>query len=143
MPQVQAVLDQSSTPEVRGWEAAPAGLNSMAEICPKGKNKAEMLDRLMQTLVGRDGRSSLSAADCMAFGDGLNDITMLKWAGVGVAMGNTEAASVTAAADRATETNDNDGVAIVLEELLAASGAGNGGGGARAFGESSSSGEAT
>jgi Cof subfamily protein (haloacid dehalogenase superfamily) len=46
----------------------------------------------------------------MAFGDGLNDITMLRTAAVGVAMANAEQ-TVKDAADYITDTNDNDGVA--------------------------------
>ena len=46
----------------------------------------------------------------------------LQWAGTGVAMGNAESELVKEAADRVTETNDDDGVAIVLEELLASAG---------------------
>ncbi len=54
----------------------------------------------------------------MAFGDGLNDLTMLKAAGCGVAMANGHA-DVKAAADRIAEDCDADGVAKVIEELLA------------------------
>ncbi len=46
----------------------------------------------------------------MAFGDGLNDVTMLRTAAVGVAMGNADQ-PVKDAADFITDTNDNDGVA--------------------------------
>ena len=52
----------------------------------------------------------LSAEQSLAFGDGLNDISMLKAAGIGVAMGNAEK-EVLAAADYVTENNDADGVA--------------------------------
>ena len=53
----------------------------------------------------------------MAFGDGLNDITMIESAGIGVAMGNAVDA-VKRVADEITATNDEDGVAAVVEELL-------------------------
>lgn len=46
----------------------------------------------------------------MAFGDGLNDISMLQTAAVGVAMANAEQ-KVRDAADYVTDTNDDDGVA--------------------------------
>lgn len=53
----------------------------------------------------------------MAFGDGENDLTMLKMAGVGIAMGNgLEAAKQ--AADKITLTNDEDGVAETIERLV-------------------------
>ena len=56
-------------------------------------------------------------ADSLAFGDGTNDISLLRAAGCGVAMANAEPA-VKAAADRVTLSNDESGVAAVLEEYL-------------------------
>ena len=50
----------------------------------------------------------------MALGDSGNDETMLRCAGLGVAMGNAPA-FVKAAADVTTETNENDGAAIAIE----------------------------
>lgn len=50
----------------------------------------------------------------MAFGDGENDISMLKTAGVGVAMENAPEI-VKQAADLVTKTNDEDGVAYIIE----------------------------
>ena len=55
----------------------------------------------------------------VGFGDGLNDHEMLVWAGHGVAMGNAEDATK-AIADEVTATNDDDGVAVVMERLLGA-----------------------
>lgn len=54
--------------------------------------------------------------DVIAFGDYPNDIPLLQWAGHGVAMGNAHP-DVIAAADEVTATNDEDGVALVLERL--------------------------
>lgn len=56
--------------------------------------------------------------ETMAFGDGENDISMLKAAGVGVAMGNG-LDSVKAVADELTLTNDEDGVAEAICRLVA------------------------
>ena len=53
---------------------------------------------------------NIDPAESMAFGDGLNDVTMMQAAGIGVAMGNAEQ-QVKDAADFITDTNDNDGVA--------------------------------
>lgn len=53
--------------------------------------------------------------DTLAFGDGTNDISMLRQAGTGVAMGNA-APEARAAADRLTASNDEDGIAVILEE---------------------------
>ncbi len=56
------------------------------------------------------------AADVIAFGDMPNDIEMLRWAGMGVAMGNA-VPEVKLAADEVTTTNDDFGVARVLERF--------------------------
>ena len=59
----------------------------------------------------------LEREQVMAFGDGGNDVTMLKSAGVGVAMGNAcDEAKVAAAC--VGPTNNEDGVAQVLEALV-------------------------
>lgn len=55
--------------------------------------------------------------DCVAFGDSYNDIPMLKWAGIGVAMANADA-EIRAAADRVAASADEDGVAEMLTELF-------------------------
>lgn len=51
-----------------------------------------------------------------AFGDGTNDLSMIRAAGMGVAMGNA-AEEVKAAADRVTAGNGEDGVGIAVETL--------------------------
>lgn len=58
----------------------------------------------------------LDIAECMAFGDGGNDIPMLRRAGIGVAMGNA-GATVKAAADYITTDIDNEGVAKALRRF--------------------------
>lgn len=57
----------------------------------------------------------LDPAQTAAFGDGTNDISMLKTAGVGVAMANADPATK-AAADLVTGNNQQDGVAQVLNQ---------------------------
>jgi Cof subfamily protein (haloacid dehalogenase superfamily) len=60
----------------------------------------------------------IPASDVVAFGDMPNDLSMLTWAGRGVAMGNAHP-GVAAAADEVTLSNQEGGVAAVLERLLA------------------------
>jgi len=55
--------------------------------------------------------------EIMAFGDDVNDIDMLNYVGVGVAMGNALPA-VKAAARFVTATNENDGIAEFLESYF-------------------------
>jgi Cof subfamily protein (haloacid dehalogenase superfamily) len=59
----------------------------------------------------------VGAADVIAFGDEWNDLTMLEWAGRGVAMANADN-RVKASADEVAPANTADGVAVVLEQLL-------------------------
>ncbi len=76
------------------------------ELVPKGIDKAQSLLRLLSKI-------NLTPADLMAFGDGYNDLSMLKLAGVGVAMANA-APEVRANADYVTLSNEEDGVAEAL-----------------------------
>ena len=52
----------------------------------------------------------------MAFGDGENDIQMLKFAGVGIAMGNADD-EVKAAADYVTDSVDENGIEKALRHF--------------------------
>lgn len=79
------------------------------ELVPKGIDKAQSLNRLLE-LIG------LSTNDMIAFGDGYNDLSMLKLAGVGVAMANA-VPEVRAEADFITKSNEEDGVAFAIEKF--------------------------
>ena len=61
-------------------------------------------------------RFGCSREECMAFGDQHNDIDMLRFAGIGVAMGNGTD-EVRAAADYVTSAVEQDGVARALEHF--------------------------
>ncbi len=54
---------------------------------------------------------------CVAFGDSFNDIPMLEWAGLGIAMDNAKPA-IKAAADRVAPPANDDGVGTLLAELF-------------------------
>ena len=56
--------------------------------------------------------------DTVAFGDGANDVEMLEWAGDSYAMANAVPLAAAAARHQAP-SNAEDGVAQVVEELLA------------------------
>lgn len=59
----------------------------------------------------------IDPSELVAFGDGQNDIPMLRLAGVGVAMANATD-EVKGAADMVTLSNNEDGIAAALENLL-------------------------
>lgn len=60
----------------------------------------------------------IEPSEIIAIGDDVNDIPMLQNAGLGVAMGNARPDAL-AAADRVIGTNQEEGLAIFLEELVA------------------------
>lgn len=62
-------------------------------------------------------RLGIASQQMMAIGDGQNDIDMIEYAGVGVAMGNADA-ELLAKADFITRSNSEDGVAYAIAELV-------------------------
>lgn len=82
----------------------------LAQIMPSCSSKATALAHLM-------GEWGIPLAQVAAFGDDVNDVEMVAEAGLGVAMDNA-VPEVKAVADRITLSNDEDGVAVVVEELL-------------------------
>ena len=59
--------------------------------------------------------------NCMALGDGTNDLSMIEAAGLGIAMSNAHPL-VLAAADHVTVSNDEDGVAKAIRDFVLLSG---------------------
>ncbi|MFG2308912.1 HAD family hydrolase [Streptomyces sp. NPDC048566] len=91
-----------------GVTMAGAGI---VELLPLGLSKATGL-----SLAAR--RLGAKAAGTIAFGDMPNDIPMFAWAARGVAMANAHD-DLKAVADEVTAGNEEDGIAVVLEALLA------------------------
>ncbi|MFE4623495.1 HAD family hydrolase [Streptomyces mirabilis] len=90
-----------------GVTVAGAGI---VEILPLGLSKATGL-----SLAAR--RLGVKAADTIAFGDMPNDIPMFAWAAHSVAMANAHD-ELKAVADEVTSSNEEDGIAVVLERML-------------------------
>jgi hypothetical protein len=80
------------------------------EIMSPGHSKWHALSRLVE-------REGLSAEQVISIGDEINDIEMIRHAGLGVAMGNAIPA-VKAVADYTTRSNEEDGVAHVVERFV-------------------------
>lgn len=94
----------------------PARNLSILDILPPGCSKGVALSRLAQT-------RGLQPEEIMAIGDNFNDLEMLKFAGHPVLMGNATAELVTIGQElgwRVAPTNDEDGVAQVIEDVLCA-----------------------
>lgn len=84
--------------------------SNLLEFMPKGVTKAYGIQLLAQEL-------GIEPAEVMAIGDEENDLSMIAYAGVGVAMGNAISA-VKEAADVVTATNEEDGVAKIVSEYV-------------------------
>ncbi|KUF15734.1 MULTISPECIES: HAD family hydrolase [Streptomyces] len=82
----------------------------IVELLPLGLTKATGL-----SIAAR--RLGVQAAGTIAFGDMPNDIPMFAWAAHGVAMANAHE-DLKAVADEVTSSNEEDGIAAVLERLL-------------------------
>lgn len=80
------------------------------EILPKGIDKAQSLEHLLSSM-------GVTREEIIACGDGYNDLTMIQYAGLGVAMGNG-VLPVRKAADYITLSNNEDGVAHVVEKFM-------------------------
>jgi Cof subfamily protein (haloacid dehalogenase superfamily) len=85
--------------------------DGLLEISAVGVSKAT-------TLAALCAEHDLHSADAIAFGDMPNDLPMLDWAGYSVAVANAHP-DVIAVVDEVTASNDDDGVAQVLERLFA------------------------
>ena len=92
-----------------GGATVVASGSQAVEVTAAGVNKATALAELCEEL-------DIAAADVIAFGDYPNDVPMLAWAGRAVAVANAHP-DVVAVADETTASNDEDGVALVLERL--------------------------
>ncbi len=109
-------------PDMEGRARVRAELNKQAdilvtssisnnlEINALGASKGEAIHRLADLL-------GIDRAQTMAIGDGENDFTMIRMAGVGVAMKNASK-ELQAEANYVTETNDDDGVAAAIYRLV-------------------------
>jgi HAD superfamily hydrolase (TIGR01484 family) len=80
------------------------------EIMPRNIDKAYSLGKLLDYL-------NLSKEQMISCGDGFNDISMIEYAGMGVAMANAQEV-VKNKADYITLSNDEDGVAHVIEAFM-------------------------
>lgn len=61
--------------------------------------------------------NNIPREEIMAIGDGLNDVEMIEYAGIGVAMGNADL-RLKEKADYITASNEEEGVALAIEEFV-------------------------
>lgn len=108
-PQVNALmkeLEKAFSGQVHITRSKPHFL----EISDLGATKG-------QALAGLAASLNLTAGQVMAIGDSWNDLDMIEYAGLGVAMGNADP-EVKDAAQYITLNNDDDGVAEAIEKFV-------------------------
>ncbi|PRP83442.1 haloacid dehalogenase-like hydrolase [Planoprotostelium fungivorum] len=96
--------------EMSGAYDSVQAVPQMLEIVPMGTSKAVALENICREL-------NLSPDQAIAFGDGENDITMLKLAGCSVAVGNAKP-FVKSVAKYVGKSNGEDGLADVLSRIF-------------------------
>jgi 5-amino-6-(5-phospho-D-ribitylamino)uracil phosphatase len=104
LPEIRRILEGWGTLEITN--SHPFNL----ELNPKGISKASGLRDVC-------GMLGIEMSQVIAMGDSFNDLSMLREAGLGVAMGNAQD-EVKAEADAVTSSNDEDGVARVIREYI-------------------------
>lgn len=109
-PDQLAALRARVTPQLSSVVSITTTTPDFLEFFDPAAGKGQALEALRQTLdIPRDA--------VIAIGDGENDIPLLAEAGLAIAMANG-AAATRQAADRIAPSNDEDGVAVVIEELV-------------------------
>ncbi|MGI5959775.1 MAG: Cof-type HAD-IIB family hydrolase [Massiliimalia sp.] len=93
-------------PELNIYRSEPYFLECM----PQSIDKAHSLEKLLDYL-------GYTKEQMVACGDGFNDLSMIEYAGLGVAMSNAQPV-VKQAADYITGSNDHDGVAMVISRFF-------------------------
>ncbi|WP_353113028.1 HAD family hydrolase [Microbacterium sp.] len=94
---------------LEGFEATMSGA-PFVEVMAAGVTKATGVAQLC-------ARLGIAQHEVLAFGDALNDLELLAWAGRGVAVANAIDV-VRDAADEVADSNADDGVARVIERML-------------------------
>lgn len=104
MAEVEPIIRQKY-PQIDAYRSS----SYILEIVPKGIDKAKILSSLVDNL-------GLNSNQVVAFGDGYNDIEMIRYAGLGIAMANG-CDEIKQIADYITLSNDENGVAYAIDKL--------------------------
>ncbi|WP_026695183.1 Cof-type HAD-IIB family hydrolase [Peribacillus kribbensis] len=109
-PEYLVKVEKKLQQEFAGKLAVMRSKPFFLEFTEAGVTKGTSLNSLIQQL-------GITREEVIAVGDGHNDMSMIEFAGLGVAMGNAVDA-IKEKADYITDTNMNDGVAKVVEEFI-------------------------
>ena len=105
-PKHEEALRNLLAPDLNVFRSEPYFI----EVTTKGVDKAESLDGLLKTL-------NIPRENSICCGDGFNDLTMVKYAGIGVAMDNAQQI-VKDNADYITASCDEDGIVEVIKKFI-------------------------
>ncbi|MEH7308926.1 Cof-type HAD-IIB family hydrolase [Neobacillus drentensis] len=105
-----ADVEQKLQQELAGQLSVMRSKPFFLEFTEAGVTKGTSLHQLI-------GKLGIEREEVIAMGDSYNDLAMIEFAGLGVAMGNAPE-DIKAKADYVTDTNMNDGVAKVIEKFV-------------------------
>ncbi len=108
LPALEEQINKEAGHKMAAYRSEPFFL----ELVPKGIDKAQSLERLLKHI-------DMTPDKMVAVGDGYNDLSMIKYAGLGVAMANAQDV-VKDAAQVVTLSNEEDGVAHLVKNYLMA-----------------------
>ena len=109
-PEIAPEYEEELREMLRGFASVYRSEAFFIEIMPENVDKASSLDRMLESL-------GLTRENAVCCGDGFNDISMIRYAGIGVAMGNAKP-EVKEAADYITASNDEDGLVEVIQKFI-------------------------
>lgn len=85
-------------------------MGTYSDVVKRGVTKATGMQHVLDYL-------GIAREDCIGVGDSANDLPMIEFAGLGVAMGNAPE-GVKARADTVTASIEDDGVAVMIEKFV-------------------------
>ena len=109
-PEPLAALEKKMKKDLEGKMNVFRSEPFFLELVPNGIDKARSLSVLLEEL-------GMTREEMIAVGDGFNDLSMIQYAGLGVAMANAQEV-VRQAADYITLSNEEDGVAAVVDKFF-------------------------
>ncbi|MCP8968016.1 Cof-type HAD-IIB family hydrolase [Ectobacillus ponti] len=109
-PERLAAVEKKLQDELAGELSVMRSKPFFLEFTEAGVTKGTSLSHLI-------GQLGITREEVIAMGDSYNDLAMIEFAGLGVAMGNAPD-DIKEQADYVTDTNMNDGVAKVVEEFV-------------------------
>ena len=109
-PDIMPALRDALTEELRGQMDFCLSETFFLECLAPGVSKMKGVEAVAKHL-------GISREEIMAFGDSDNDVSMIRYAGLGVAMGNAKE-NARRAADLVTASNEEDGIADVVEKYI-------------------------